>query len=103
MIEISKEIIYRIICDHSNGSDLPMAEYMANRLKEIQSIAQQIHYLQDKQYKIKAEYQNALSECGKELFEIQKKCKHESRKFHPDASGNNDSWTSCEICDKEIK
>jgi hypothetical protein len=72
MIEITKEIIYRIICDHSNGSDLSMAEYMANRIKEIQYIAQEIRSLQNKQFKIKADYQNALSECGKKLFEVQK-------------------------------
>jgi hypothetical protein len=102
-MEITKELIYKIICDHSNGSDLPLAEYMANRIKEVQSTRWQYENLQNKQYKIKTDYQNALSECGKELFEIQKKCKHELTIYHADASGNNDSWTSCEICEKEVK
>ena len=82
---------------------MSLAEYMANRIKEVQSTRRQYENLQDKQYKIKADYQNALSEWSKELFELQKKCKHELTKYHADASGNNDSWTSCEICEKEVK
>lgn len=30
--------------------------------------------------------------------EVQKRCAHVITKRHPDASGNNDSWTECEIC-----
>jgi hypothetical protein len=99
-MEITKELIYKIICDHSNGADLPLAEYIANRIKIIQTIAQEMRFLQNKQFKIKNDYQNALAEWNKDFVEIQKKCKHELTKHHLDASGNNDSWTNCEICEK---
>ena len=38
----------------------------------------------------------------KNIIEIQSKCKHQLTKYVPDASGNNDSYTYCEICGKEL-
>lgn len=34
----------------------------------------------------------------KELKELQKACKHQLTTYHPDPSGNNDSWYECDIC-----
>lgn len=42
-----------------------------------------------------------LSELNNRLVSLQERCNHESIKHHPDASGNNDSWDQCQICDKE--
>lgn len=50
----------------------------------------------DKEYDFK---RNALKE---ELHDAQLTCKHEKTTYYPDPSGNNDSWTECNICGKEL-
>jgi hypothetical protein len=50
----------------------------------------------DKDYKIK---KDLLKE---KLREAQKKCDHPVTTYHPDPSGNNDSYTECDVCGKEI-
>lgn len=37
-----------------------------------------------------------------ELRAAQKICKHEHTTYHPDPSGNNDSYTECDVCGKYI-
>jgi hypothetical protein len=39
----------------------------------------------------------------KEIDEIRRSCNHELTTYHPDPSGNNDSYMECEICGKEAK
>ena len=50
----------------------------------------------DKEYKAKKDF------LKEKLREEQKKCKHSKTTFHPDPSGNNDSFTECDVCGKEI-
>ena len=37
-------------------------------------------------------------EHNDELAAIQAACSHQVTKFHPDPSGNSDSWTECILC-----
>ncbi len=32
----------------------------------------------------------------------QQQCKHEKTTYHPDPSGNNDSYTECDVCGMEL-
>jgi len=50
----------------------------------------------DKKYKAKKEI------LKQKLLEEQEKCPHKSITFHPDPSGNNDSYYECNRCGKEI-
>lgn len=50
----------------------------------------------DRDYKAKKEVLKAT------LREAQKKCGPPQTTFHPDPSGNNDSYTECDFCGKEI-
>jgi hypothetical protein len=50
----------------------------------------------DKEFQIKREF------LRKDLRVAQNECKHEHTTYHPDPSGNNDSYTECDWCGKEI-
>jgi len=50
----------------------------------------------DKEYKTKRDALKAT------LKEAQAKCDHPKTTYHPDPSGNNDSYTECDVCGKEI-
>jgi len=49
-----------------------------------------------KEYDAKREY------LKQKLKEAQTKCNHPKTTFHPDPSGNNDSYRECSVCGKEI-
>ncbi len=49
------------------------------------------------------EYESICRRINKRITMIQTICKHKHKTFHPDPSGNNDSFYSCDICDKEGK
>lgn len=36
------------------------------------------------------------------LKEAQAKCNHPRTTYHPDPSGNNDSYIECDVCGKEL-
>ena len=50
----------------------------------------------------KKAFEEKLIEIDKKTKELQKTCLHESTNYCPDASGNNDSHTYCNLCDKEV-
>ena len=48
--------------------------------------------------KLNRKYKKELSRLDEKLKLFRKTCNHENTKYVPDASGNNDSYTICEIC-----
>lgn len=50
----------------------------------------------DEDYKLKKDALRAT------LKEAQKRCKHSKTTYHPDASGNNDSYVECDNCGASI-
>lgn len=47
-------------------------------------------------------YQKDLATLESELKTSQKVCDHSQTRYCPDASGNNDSFTECCLCGKEL-
>lgn len=50
----------------------------------------------DAEYKAKKDILKSI------LRTAQDKCKHEKTTYHSDPSGNNDSYTECDVCGKEV-
>lgn len=72
--------------------ELDYAYRIANaRLKYEQSIATLEKKFREEKMKLKEKLNKDISLC-----------KHTIRTRHPDPSGNNDSYTSCDICGKEL-
>jgi hypothetical protein len=49
-----------------------------------------------------AEYRAKRGHLRAVLQVEQTKCTHPKTTYHPDPSGNNDSFTKCDVCGKEL-
>ncbi len=45
---------------------------------------------------------DTLAALNMQEREIRDRCKHTKTTYHPDASGNNDSSNTCDICGREV-
>lgn len=52
--------------------------------------------------KLAAKHKNEVSAIRSRISELRKSCGHEDTTYYPDASGNNDSYTECNICGSEV-
>lgn len=68
--------------------------------EEIKSLVDDI---QQEICKEESEHVNRIKSLRQKLLEIQKQCPHNSTRFEPDASGNNDSAYECLTCGKIAK
>ncbi len=46
-------------------------------------------------------HSDSMLEIGTRIKQLQETCPHPKWEYHPDASGNNDSWNTCAVCEKE--
>ncbi len=44
-----------------------------------------------------------IKEINGKIAAVRRSCKHTKTTYHPDASGNNDSWYTCDVCGLEKK
>jgi hypothetical protein len=96
---ISKELIKQIV-DEYKGNDI--AGHLHSQLKLVEEIQSGIRatnkLLQDEQNK----YEKVVKDLKTNIKDYQKKCQHWTRTYHPDPSGNSDSFYECNICGKEF-
>lgn len=64
----------------------------------IREIVEQIVDIERRIEAEKIRHSEVMRRLDESRSEVQKRCTHVITKRHPDASGNNDSWTECEIC-----
>ncbi len=72
---------------------------LINYHKQIDRELRQLYHQEEK---AKQECNEKLGKIRTERYRLQEKCQHLAKTFHPDASGNNDSETICDICGKEL-
>lgn len=76
------------------------ANYIYERLKEAEDVKSQVRALEKDRTKEHARHGEAIKEIDSRLKEAQTRCKHWSRTYHPDPSGNSDSFYECDTCQK---
>ena len=81
---------------------VPLAKYFAQRYEDVQRVERKRYSLEKELLRIKEELKQRQNNVQRELRQLQSDCKHECTTFHPDASGNNDSFTNCDICGDEV-
>lgn len=98
---MSKEFIKGLV-DNCPG-DLTaesIAEHLYKELKAIATIKEHAKCLQTALYNAKKEYEIVVNKLNAEISSLQDRCKHWSRVYHPDPSGNSDSYYECVECGK---
>lgn len=95
---ISKQLIASIMSDKPDAD----ANYIYKKLKENEDITSSI---KSANKEIEAEckkHETTIKEIKLKITTLQKKCAHWSKTYHPDPSGNNDSYYECESCGKYL-
>lgn len=97
-MKTDKELLQKLI-DGYKGNDL--AQYISDELGKINTTKQKLRTIEQKKRYAKEAYDGLLKDFAKELAEAQKSCKHLSTTYHA-GSGNNDSETRCNHCEKTL-
>lgn len=50
---------------------------------------------------VEAKFQRDVKEIQDKIRAVESRCRHESTTYHPDPSGNSDSFYRCNICGHE--
>ena len=98
------EIIKNIITCYNSQEPKPredLATYLGKRLVDIQHIEKDRFRILEKIIALKRQHRQELDIEDKKLRELNNICPHYSLTYHPDPSGNNDSYYRCSICGLE--
>lgn len=99
---IIKQILQTQIVMDVSPSITNVAHQIKKALDEVDKIykARMLHAQELEQ--LEKDYIWAVASSKSRWTIIRENCKHQSTKYYPDASGNNDSCTICDICGEEI-
>ncbi len=86
---------------YATRNSMSIKEFTA-LLGKVDDLTYKLGSLKKEKDSAKKIFEEKLLEIDKKIRELQKVCPHESTHYCPDASGNNDSHTYCDICDKEV-
>lgn len=99
---MSKEFIKGLVdsCPGDFLSAESIAEHLYNELKLITEIKHLANNLKTALYNEHKEHEIKVNEIKAKISSVQDRCKHWSRVYHPDPSGNSDSYYECVECGK---
>lgn len=69
---------------------------------ELRAVVYAVQELYDAREAEENRHEEELERIANELKSIRSRCSHPLTDYFPDASGNNDSMTKCQICDDTI-
>ena len=75
---------------------------IAAKIAEARRCWLSVKTLETTRRRIIVDHKSTLSLLEKDFSEARSKCKHWATTFHPDASGNNDSFSTCDVCGAEL-
>lgn len=93
---ISKALLESLVRKHGTNTGLIYAD-----IEKYEKIRKAIKTITDKQHQARETCEQTIKNLQKETQTILETCDHPDTTHHPDPSGNNDSYTSCNICGKE--
>lgn len=96
---VNKEIIKEIIGKYKGDN---LAEHVHQQLNKIEQTQKKIRLLNQEIQNEDKQHEKKINKIKQKINETQKNCKHLSKMYHPDPSGNNDSFYHCNICDKYL-
>lgn len=101
-MKITKEIIKAIIDSRPEDSNIPLEEILETGIDRIKAIRSRILECENKIEDIQKKADAQIFAFRKLIQSTKEECRHESTSYHPDPSGNNDSYYKCDICGAEL-
>lgn len=93
---ITKELINSIMAKAND------ADSIYTELKKVESIRASIKSLSSEIEVEHKRHQEKKREIESELKKVRELCQHWTQTYHTDPSGNNDSYSECNICGKYL-
>lgn len=100
-----KKLLKKIIEEYEGAGlrdSIELSDYIPERFDEIKSLRTKLRRIEVKIREESDQHKQALENFLKEKVVVQSECSHILTTFYPDASGNNDYSTVCDICDKYL-
>jgi hypothetical protein len=101
-MNITQELIEKIIAKHKPDEHGPLAKYVSKTITDINYIDVTMTAYKKQIINIEKEASKQIKEIQTLIVKLQNKCPHLLTQYYPDPSGGNDSSIECEICGAEL-
>lgn len=101
----TREKLIRVLCEQFQpGADVNemLTYYISDGLTRAERIQNDILKIQKTQIALRNEFNEKMKASNNEISAIEEGCKHLVTEYQGDPSGNNDSSTQCQICQKVL-
>lgn len=99
---ISTQLLEKLLTRVKGERGVVDSDLLQEYAKQATFIMSQRRRIEDEKEYFEEDCHNKRQEFLKMEQELKNECPHLATTWHPDASGNNDSWTTCDMCGCEI-
>lgn len=88
--------------DPEDQADTSLGEYIAENFELLGVIRNGLITYRTDKLDLEADYKQQRENLEQRLRQLRARCPHLDVTYHPDPSGNNDSWRECNLCGAEV-
>jgi hypothetical protein len=99
-VKPTRELIAAIRAACPKGSDPD--GWLATQLERVQRVQLDLASHRQLIDKAREDHDRRVAGIEKDIARLRAYCPHYTTTYHPDPSGNNDSWRECDACGKEL-
>lgn len=96
---MKKETMTRLINEYQ-GEDL--GGYLYQAIEHDKALLKEARNIKSMQAEAETKHKGELKHLRDKWCDLQSRCPHHETTFYPDPSGNNDSKTVCDVCEKSL-
>jgi hypothetical protein len=100
-MDINKNVLTSIIAKHNISCDSDSIKILVDEVKRIEDINAKKRQLVKQIYELDAKYTANLQQLKESLETLRRSCLHEDTTYHV-GTGNNDSYSTCNICGGDV-
>lgn len=78
--------------------DARLSEWLPAQVSAIEAIKTEVAEIRKQRAELADRHKKEQLVLANSYAAVKRKCQHQLTQYHPDASGNNDSWYECLIC-----
>lgn len=91
----------KLIMSFAKSTDTNLPLQISEAVSNAKEIRRRLQLAYNQLDNAKHVYEEAENKCVLDVAEIRKSCTHPTTTYFPDPSGNNDSYTQCDVCGVE--
>lgn len=99
---IKKATLIRLVRERDTSNGEPVEEFVARILDDQEKLAADIQKHYEDEEQMTTRHDNEAIESIKRVNILKLRCPHYETTYYADASGNNDSSDTCDLCGLEL-